>query len=147
MRILNSDKKDYHIHSSNFSDWTSSIEVIVRFSWDIWLKEIAITDHSDIYINNRWDDLWKQWFSCRRAIKRWKNVFNNVKVIFWVEWDLLNEKWDISSTIQWIEQDFVILSVHKIYKSEPDTITTWYINAIKRYHGIIKAIGHPCDNW
>ena len=147
MKILNPDWRDYHMHSTNFSDWTSTIDEIVKFSWDIWLEEIAITDHSDIVLENVFRNSWNKWFAFRWNLERWKNVFNDVNVIFWVEWDLVNEKWDICSTIQWIEQDFIILSAHAwVYKWEPETVTNWYINAIKRHHDKIKFIGHPCNS-
>ena len=147
MEILNLDWRDYHMHSTNFSDGTSSIDEMVRFAWEIWLKEIAITDHSDLALDEWFPKTWKQWFPWRGNLGRRKNVFNDVNVIFWVEWDLVNEKWDICSAIQWIEQDFIILSAHIwVYKSESETITNWYINAIKRYHNKIKFIGHPCNS-
>lgn len=147
MKIINNWNKDYHMHSTNFSDWTSSIDEIVKFAWEMWLEEIAITDHSDIALENWFSKSWNKWFAFRWNLERWKNVFNNVNVIFWVEWDLVNEKWDICNTIQWIEQDFFILSAHIwVYEWKPETITKWYINAIKKYHDKIKFIGHPCNS-
>lgn len=47
MKILNLEGGDYHMHSSNFSDWSSIIDEIARYAGEIWLNEIAITDHSD----------------------------------------------------------------------------------------------------
>lgn len=147
MEILNLDWRDYHMHSTNFSDWTSSIDEIVRYAWEIWLKEIAITDHSDFSLNKWFSQLWNKWFTCRRNLHRWKNVFNDVNVIFWVEWDLINEDWDICWTIQGIESDFMILSAHIwTYEGESESITNWYINAIKKYHHKIKFIWHPCNS-
>jgi len=34
------------MYSVIFSDWLSTIDEIVKFAWNIWLTEIAITDHS-----------------------------------------------------------------------------------------------------
>jgi len=147
MQILNLDWKDYHMHSTNFSDWTSSIDEMVKFAWWLWFSEIAITDHSDIAMEKAFPILWNKWFPPRVNLSRWKNVFNDVNVIFWVEWDLVNECWDICSTIQWIEQDFIILSAHIwVYEWNSESITNWYINAIERFHKKIKFIGHPCNS-
>lgn len=46
-KIINLDNRDYHMHSMNYSDWLNTIEEIVKYAWEIWLTEIAITDHSD----------------------------------------------------------------------------------------------------
>lgn len=48
----------------------------------------------------------------RINIKRWENVFNDVKVRFGIEGDLLNEKGDICDHIQNKKSDFLILSTH-----------------------------------
>jgi histidinol phosphatase-like PHP family hydrolase len=84
----------------------------------------------------------------RNSIKssRWQNVHNDVKVIFWVEADLLDIDWNICDTIQWKESDFVILSVHKnSYSSDIETITQWLVNAIKKHSEKIKIIWHSYD--
>lgn len=49
-RIINLDNRDYHMYSSSFSDWIPTINEIVQFAWNIGLKEIAITDHSQAAI-------------------------------------------------------------------------------------------------
>lgn len=147
MKILNLNNSDYHMHSSTFSDGLSHIDEIVKFAWEIWMEEIAITDHSSACYDYFQNDIWffPNW--ARYAIKRWWNVFNNVNVIFWVEWDLLNQEWDVCTEIQWIEQEFIILSAHdKIYKWDPNKITEATINAIKKNPNKFKFIGHPCNN-
>jgi len=147
MKLINPWNSDYHMHSSNFSDWTSNIDEIVKFAWDIWLEEIAITDHSDLSLKIGFPELWNKWFQSRWSLTRWKNVFNKTNVIFWVEWDLINQDGDICSTIQWIEQNFIILSAHIwVYNWDSENITDWYINAIKKHHKKIKFIGHPCNS-
>lgn len=141
MNILNLDNRDYHVHSLNFSDWSNTIDEIVKFAWEIWLKEIAITDHSDrsIELSSSNPPSW------RWHIERWKNIFNEVNVIFWVEWDLLDEEWNVCFEIQWKEPEFIILSVHKkVYKWSLEKLNIAYENAIRRYHGKIKFIWHPC---
>lgn len=136
---------DYHMHTLNFSDWLNTIDEMVKFAWEIWLKEIAITDHSDVcYTNYVQKHTWS--VSSRSVIRSWWNVHNDVNVIFWVEWDLLNEDWDCCFTIQEKESDFIVLSAHSlIYSWLPDTIMKAYENAIKRYHDKIKFIAHPCS--
>jgi len=143
MEILNLDNRDYHMHSLNFSDGINTIDEIVKFSWEIWLTEIAITDHSDIAIEKSSSNP-PSW---RWHIERRKNIFNDVNVIFWVEWDLLDEDWNVCFTIQWKEPDFIILSVHKkVYKWDLNNLNLAYEKAIIKYHKKIKFIWHPCLN-
>jgi histidinol phosphatase-like PHP family hydrolase len=81
----------------------------------------------------------------RSTIKRWKNVHNDVEVIFGVEWDLLDDEWNCCFDIQWIESDFCVLSCHyKIYSWNIENLTQSYINAIHKYHKKIQFIWHPC---
>jgi len=148
-RIINLDNRDYHMHSSNFSDGIPTINEIVQFAWQIWMTEIAITDHSQIAI-----DMFREKHNISAgatayfSIRNRRNVYNDVNVIFWVEWDLLNKNWDVCFDIQWIEPEFIILSAHSdIYKSSPETITEATIKAIKKYHKKIKFIWHPCNNF
>lgn len=148
MRIINLDNTDYHTHTMSFSDGLNSIDEVVKYAGEIWLNEIAITDHSQAAI-----DMFKEkhgFFpvAARYSIKRRKNVHNDVNVIFWVEGDLLNENWDVCFDIQWIEPEFIILSAHSdVYKWKPETVTEATIKAIKKHHDKIKFIWHPCNNW
>ena len=146
-RIVNLENCDYHMHSSNFSDGIPTVNEIVQFAWTIWMKEIAITDHSQISIDKfRKKNNIYAWNTARYSLRNWANVYNDVSVIFWVEGDLLNEKWDVCFDIQWKESDFIILSAHSwIYEWDPETVTKWTINAIKKYHNKIKFIWHPCS--
>jgi histidinol phosphatase-like PHP family hydrolase len=145
--ILNLDKRDYHMHSVTFSDGLATIDDMVKFAWDIWLQEIAITDHSDAAVKGFKERCWFYPSGARYTLKRWQNVWNDVKVIFWVEWDILNGEGDICTSIQWIESDFLILSAHvDVYKWDPSTVTGATIKAIEKYHKKIKFIGHPCNN-
>lgn len=144
MNIINWKDTDYHIHSINFSDWLNTIEEIVQYAWMIWLKEIAITDHSDIVNDYFIKNMWANILTWRNNLKTWENVWNDVKVNFWVEADLINRNWDICDTIQGVKQDFVILSLHKDqYKDDFNTITEWLINACLKYKDKIKCICHP----
>ncbi|EKE28464.1 MAG: hypothetical protein ACD_3C00054G0004 [uncultured bacterium (gcode 4)] len=142
MKILNSKEEDYHIHSFEYSDWMSSIDEIIRFSKEIWLKKIAITDHCQATL----DFLHIPKKTLRSFVSaRWSNVWNDVEVTFWVEWDLINEAWDICNHIQEKTWDFMILSAHfNIYKWNPKDINKAYENAIIRHHKDIKFIWHPC---
>jgi len=147
-RIINLDARDYHMHSSSFSDGIPTINEIVQFAGNIWLKEIAITDHSQIAIDmfrNKYQ--MSAWITAFYSLKRWQNVYNDVNVIFWVEGDLLNEAWDVCFDIQGNKPDFIILSAHSdIYKWNPETITEATIKAIEKFHNEIKLIWHPCNN-
>lgn len=141
MKIVNLGQEDYHMHSFNFSDWMNTVDEIVQHANKIWLKKIAITDHSQVVADtHQWLNKWR-----RRIIERWQNVHNDVEVIFGVEWDLLNEAGDVCLDIQWKIPEFVLLSAHSgMYQWNPENITQAYINAIKRYHDKIKFLGHPC---
>jgi len=147
-KIINLDNSDYHMHTSNYSDWIPTINELVQFAGKINMKEIAITDHSQATIDCFREEYWFTSSSTARfSLKSWGNVYNDVNVIFWVEWDLLNEKWDVCFDIQWKESDFSILSAHiDIFKWKPLSITDAYIKAIERYHNKIKFIWHPCAN-
>lgn len=139
MEILNPVTEDYHIHSSTWSDGLNSVDEIVRFAGEIDLKKIAITDHSQAAIDvYGWYTAWRSF-----TRRRWKNVFNDVEVIFGVEGDLLNEQGDICDHIQGKASDFLILSAHdKVYSGNPTKITEAYLNAIKKHAEKIKFLGH-----
>lgn len=146
-KIINLDNSDYHMHSMNFSDWLNTIEEIVRYAWDIGLNEIAITDHSDgaMDVLTSMFNVSKTTF--RYSLRKWKNVHNDVNVVFWVEADIMNEDWDISDLIQWKESEFINLSAHKdICWTQVKSIDTAYKNAIEKHHKKIKCICHPCSN-
>ena len=149
--IINDSYSDYHIHSL-FSDWISTIEEIVQFAGILWMKEIAITDHSDKavevwIIRNKITPGW--W--ARYSLNNWENVWNDVKVNFWVEWDLLDEDGNVCFDAQWHPQSFTILSIHRhVYTSEPATTWKWFLAAIEKYHDQIDCIWHPYSkkqNW
>ncbi|MBT4651216.1 PHP domain-containing protein [Candidatus Woesearchaeota archaeon] len=135
---------DYHCHSSNFSDGLNSIDEMVKMAGEIGLKELAITDHS-LATQEAFGFSRVNW---RGLVRRWRNIHNDVKVIFGVEADLLNEKGDICDKIeQDKKEDFVILSAHGgVYggKGDPEKITEAYLHAIRRHHKQIDFIGHPC---
>jgi histidinol phosphatase-like PHP family hydrolase len=148
MKFLNLDNRDYHMHSSTFSDGLSTIDEIVKFAWEMWMTEIAITDHSQATMDNYRKKLqiYASWTRCILSLSRWGNVYNDVNVIFWVECDLLNEDWDVCFDIQWKESNYNVLSAHKfVYNWNKESVTEWLINAVKRYHEKIKFIAHPCS--
>ena len=150
-RIINDPYSDYHIHSL-FSDWISTIEEITQFAGMIWMKEIAITDHSDraveVWIEQ--NKITPGWWA-KYSLNNWENVRNDVNVIFWVEGDLLNENGDVCLNSQLYPQKFTILSVHhRVYESDPITTWKWFLNAIERFHDKIDCIWHPYSrkhNW
>ncbi|MBN1275578.1 PHP domain-containing protein [Candidatus Woesearchaeota archaeon] len=137
MRLVNRDC-DYHLHSLNYSDGLNTIEELVQHAGRRGLKGIAITDHSDA---------WAEAYgvpprTSRNALRRWRNVHNEVSVRFGVEADLLNEAGDISDTIASLRGGYVILSAHTgIYQGEPKAVTEAYLNAIRR-HRHISLLGH-----
>jgi histidinol phosphatase-like PHP family hydrolase len=68
-----------------------------------------------------------------------------VKVIFWVEGDVINEEGDACLEHQKMKWTFTILSLHRAYESEPATATKWLLKSIERHHKEIHIIGHPYD--
>lgn len=146
-KFVNLDNRDFHMHTSNFSDGLNTIEEIVQFAWKIELKTICITDHSDACA----EGFKKAGFypsTARWSISNWKNMHNDIDVSFGVEADILNEKGDCCFTIQWREPEFIILSAHSdVYQSSPETITDSTIKAIEQHHHKIAFIGHPDNNW
>lgn len=142
MKILNTIEEDYHTHSINYSDGMNTIDEIVQYAGKLWLKKIAITDHSQFAL----DQNNFPFINWRSSIKRWKNVHNDVDVIFGVEWDLLDEEWNCCLDIQWREPDFCILSCHSdIFQWDLKNLTQSYINAINKYHEKIKFMWHICN--
>ena len=141
MKILNTIHEDYHMHSLNYSDGMHTIDEIVQYAKKIWLTKIVITDHSQFIIDKK-----KFAFRNRRDhTDRWKNVYNDIEVSFGVEWDIIDETWNCSFDIQWIESDFCILSCHEEgYQGDLKNITQAYINAIQKHHDKIQCIGHIC---
>jgi histidinol phosphatase-like PHP family hydrolase len=143
MRILNTEKEDYHVHSLNFSDGMNTVDEIVQFAGKIGMKKIAITDHAKTTSKP----------ICHRTrVTRWKNVHNKVEVKFGVEADLLNEAGDICAVVECNErfeakvpETFIILSYHKdAYKGDPGSVVDGFINAIKKHGKMIDIIGHVC---
>ena len=131
---------DYHMHTINYSDWFNTIDEMVIQAWKIWLKKIAITDHSRAHTTKKWIPLTtfrESWIPVRR-----QNIHNDVEVEFGVEGDLLNNQWDVCLDIQHSEWWFTLLSVHKLYQ-DLEEITKAYINAIEKHHAKIDCIGHP----
>ncbi len=141
MKIINTEKEDYHLHSSNYSDGFNTVEEIVQFAGKIGMKKIVITDHSQASL----DALNIIGKSGRWAVKRWENVHNKVDVLFGVEADLLNIKGDICSHIQNIEGDYIILSHHDdVFIGTQEQFTAGFIRAIEKHHDKINVIGHVC---
>jgi len=142
MKILNTEKEDYHIHSLNFSDGWNTVDDIVKFAGDIGMKKIVICDHSQASLD--FDKFPRKVY--RDSIERWKNVFNNVEVLFGVEADLLNDNGDICSNINGVEGNFIILSYHSgVFKGEKKRVAKGFIKAIERFHERINIIGHICE--
>lgn len=145
-KIINLDNRDYHIHSLNFSDWFNSVDEIVHYLWSFDMKEIAITDHSDALMESLLKRFNITKNSFRYNIFQWKNVFNDISVIFWVEADIIDDDWNICTTVQWLEPDFINLSAHKtVYKWEKNSINKAYEKAIKKHYKKIKCICHLCS--
>jgi len=139
MKILNTEQEEYHCHSLVFSDGMNTVDELVVYAGKIGLKKLVITDHSQADIEG--DGLFKK--TSRSISKRWKNVHNNVEVVFGVEGDLLNENGDICEDIQGIKSDFLILSFHpEAYLGDKNKLTEAFVKAIEKNHEKIKFIGH-----
>jgi histidinol phosphatase-like PHP family hydrolase len=59
----------------------NTIDEIVEYASKLSIKKIAITDHSQVVLDH--DNM--AFRNRRSTIKRWKNVHNDVEVIFGVE--------------------------------------------------------------
>jgi len=142
MNIVNADiRDDYHMHTITYSDGLNSVDEMVAFAGNIGMRKIAITDHCQAYLYC--NGFGKK--TARNNITRWRNVYNDVEVIFGIEADLLNEKGDVSMDIQGKESSVVILSAHpKVYHGDPRKITQGYVSAIERFGDRITFLGHLC---
>ncbi|MCD4718510.1 MAG: PHP domain-containing protein [Desulfobacula sp.] len=145
MEIINNNSSgDYHIHSSTLSDGMNSIDEIVIQAGKLKYNEIAITDHNQKYLNSYNFNANTHYSIISSG--RWKNIHNDVHVIFGVEADLLNETGDICDNIQNITPEFIVLSAHqKIYSGNASLIKNGYLNAINRHGSKIKLLGHLCS--
>ena len=142
MKILNTEKEDYHVHSFNFSDGMSDIDEIVKFAGQLGMKKLVITDHSQAGIDAHGEPK-KASRSLLKGENRWFNVFNDVEISFGVEADLLDEEGNICDHIQGVRGDFIILSYHEeVFKGDPKKVTQAFIKAIEKYHDKIHCIGH-----
>ncbi len=141
MIIINPGKEDFHSHSFTFSDGFNGIDELVRAAGEMRIKTLAITDHSQAYL-----DAYGYAKKCNRwGLDRWRNVYNDVKIIFGVEADILNAQGRVSMDIQGRIQDFVILAAHKnTFQDDKRTITEAYLNAMRLHAGKIKFLAHPC---
>ncbi len=137
MKLVNP-RSDLHTHSMQFSDGLNTIDELVWMAGRLGLEKLAITDHSDA----RPFPL----VSYRVVLSRYRNVINDVEVVFGVEADLLSDDGDICSTIQKQESHFVILSAHPdTFKGNPERITDAWLKAIQKHHRRLQFLGHPCD--
>jgi histidinol phosphatase-like PHP family hydrolase len=149
MRIINPGAEDYHTHSLNYSDGLNTIDEMVIHAGKVGLEILGITDHSramhNYFAKHYGMNLGGKIF--RGIIKRWRNVDNDVEVIFGVEGDLLNEDGDICHYVQQENEpsELLILSAHdSAYSGDNTKITQGFIKAIERFHEKITFIGHPC---
>ncbi|MBN1423477.1 PHP domain-containing protein, partial [Candidatus Fermentibacteria bacterium] len=127
MRIMNPGPEDFHVHSLCFSDGINTVDEIVHYAARCGLERIAITDHSQAYLDSR--GFAKK--TTRSAVARWRNVHNHVEVVFGVEGDILNRAGDICDHIQGRSGELLILSAHeKPFADDPACITEAYLNAI-----------------
>lgn len=134
---------DYHVHSSNFSDGLNTIDDIVIQAGKLNYREVAITDHSRVYMDAY--GFGRNTHYVLISLGRWQNIHNDVKVRFGVEADLLNEDGEICSDIQGFEPDFIILSTHlKVYSGNINYLKQAYLNAISRHAPKINLLGHLC---
>ncbi|MBI2103297.1 PHP domain-containing protein [Candidatus Woesearchaeota archaeon] len=144
MEIINPDGRDYHMHSLNYSDGLNTIDELVIFAGRFGLEEIAITDHSDAALKASGLAM-KTYRGIVQKEGRWQNIHNDVRVIFGVEGDILNENGDICDTIQGKEGDFLVLSLHKeVYQGDFSRVTEAYCRALEHFAAKIKVLGHPC---
>ena len=132
---------DYHMHSIAYSDGFNTVDEMVVRAGDIGLVEIAFTDHSLSHLD--YHRIGKKTSSSNT--RRWQNVHNDVKVLFGVEADLLNEEGDVNFEGYTRRQDFVVLSTHgRIFEGDHSKITQGYLKALERHHDKIGCLGHLC---
>lgn len=139
LKLLNTEKEDYHVHSLNYSDGLNTIDELTLYAGKFGMKKIVITDHSQATID-KYNLAFKGF---RGTAKRWKNVINKVEVSFGVEADILDEDGNVCFQIDGRESDFTILSLHPdIFKGKFETVTDAIVKAITKHHEKINLIGH-----
>ena len=144
MKIINPNS-DMHSHTFSYSDGLNSVDEMVIMAGRAGLKKFAITDHSKSHLI-RHDIVKKTSGSCVKF--RWKNIHNDVNVVFGVEADLISEEGEVDFENEYRMKDFVLLSAHRgVYKGEPRKITDAYISALEKHHKEIDCIGHLCAKY
>lgn len=140
MEIVNL-HSDYHSHTFIFSDGANTIDEIVIFAGHAGLKELAITEHSRSHLMAA--GIEKK--TSGSNILRWQNVHNDVRVLFGVEADILNEDGDVDFQPYSRGEEFVVLSLHgAVYKGDLRKVSQAYLKAIERYSERIGCLGHIC---
>lgn len=143
-KVINSRDEDCHVHTSTFSDGFNSVDEVVIHAGKIGIKKIVLTDHCQFYL----DQYGYGKKTHRNIANRWENIHNDVEVKFGVESDIINVQGDISTDIQGIESDYIILSAHpKVYTGADKSITRSYLNAIERHSEKIMFLGHLCSKY
>jgi DNA polymerase (family 10) len=145
MRIINNQTcGDYHLHTSTFSDGLNSLDEMVIQAGKIGLGEIAITDHSQAYLDSYGIPMRTHYRIFSDG--RWQNIHNRVNVMPGIEADLINEQGDACFQIQGISPGFVILSTHPgVYQGDPKRLKNAYLNAIRRHGSRVTLLGHLCS--
>jgi histidinol phosphatase-like PHP family hydrolase len=82
-KFINLDARDRHMHTSDFSDGLQTVEELAQHAGKIGLKEIAITDHSDVCVAMfRKKYKFMSGPSSRWTTRARRNVHNDVEVIW-----------------------------------------------------------------
>jgi len=142
LKLMTDSTTDCHMHTITYSDGFNSVDEMVIWAGKAGLKKIVITDHCQFYLDRY--GYGKK--SHRILTSRYKNIHNDVQVIFGIEADIMNDDGDVSLDIQGIPADFIILSAHKnVFAGTESKITQAYLKAIERFHDKIAFLGHLCS--
>lgn len=144
IKLMTSEASDCHMHTITYSDGLNSVDEMVMWAGLFDMHKIVITDHCQFYLDR--SGYGKK--SNRNIAGRYRNIHNDVEVIFGIEADIMNDEGDVSMDIQGIPADFTILSAHNhIFAGNPTKITEAYLRAIERFGDKITFLGHLCSKY
>jgi histidinol phosphatase-like PHP family hydrolase len=136
---------DLHTHTFTFSDGMNSVDEMVVAAGLAGLKRMALTDHS--LAHQRHYGLQIKTLGANRW--RWRNIHNDVKVLWGVEADIISEDGEVCFESPYLGDEVVILSLHEaVYSGSNGTdlreVTKAYVMALEKYHERITSLGHIC---
>ncbi|MBD3366239.1 DNA polymerase/3'-5' exonuclease PolX [candidate division WWE3 bacterium] len=133
-------KGDLHMHT-NFSDGTNTLEEMVQACRDKGYDYMGIADHAPSVESRGYAAVQKIITSTRENFNEIDSKYNDIKVLYGYEVNLLADA-SISLPDEFLEQlDFVIVGLHTAFSQDRKQLMKRYMTAIE--HPLVDIIAHP----